>query len=158
MRAALFRETGGPEVLQVETLDPPEPGAGEILIRVTCAGLNRADVLFRQGRYFVQPRFPSRIGKEAAGVIEAVGAGTAYHVGDRVATLPAAAGVEGNQSPLGWSGGPCFPWLFSFIAACLEHSIPRACDEDSSRRRRACQARFRALTRYGATNGLGFAE
>ena len=88
MRAAVFHQTGGPDVLGIETREVPTPGPGEVLIKVTSAGLNRADVLFRQGRYYVEPRFPSRIGKEAAGVVAAAGEGVTYAVGERVATLP----------------------------------------------------------------------
>ena len=68
-----FHALGGPEVLQLEELPVPEPGNGEVRLRVAAIGLNRAEVMFRQGHYLVEPKLPSNIGYEAAGVVEAVG-------------------------------------------------------------------------------------
>lgn len=90
MKAVVFNELGGPDVLRVEERDKQAPGEGEVLIRVASAGLNRADLLFQIGRYYKKPMLPSRTGKEAAGVVEAVGEGTSLQVGDRVAILPSA--------------------------------------------------------------------
>ncbi|WP_182376802.1 quinone oxidoreductase [Nocardioides sp. WS12] len=78
-----FHETGGPEVLRWEELEVGEPGPGEIRIRHHAVGLNFADTYFRTG-YYPAP-LPNGMGVEAAGVIEAVGAGvTDFAVGDRV--------------------------------------------------------------------------
>lgn len=78
------REAGGPEVLQVETRSLGKPGEGEVLVRQTAIGLNYIDTYHRSGLYPVN--FPSGIGLEAAGVIEAVGSGVHdLAVGDRVA-------------------------------------------------------------------------
>ncbi len=83
--AVRIHETGGPEVLCWETVDVPDPGPGEAVIRQTVAGLNFIDVYFRTGLY-PAPSFPATIGNEGAGVVEAVGAGvTEVAVGDRVA-------------------------------------------------------------------------
>ena len=68
-----FHETGGPEVLKLEEVSLPEPGKGEVRLRVHAIGLNRAEIMFRTGRYLIQPHFPSKIGYEASGVVEAVG-------------------------------------------------------------------------------------
>ncbi|KQX53560.1 MULTISPECIES: zinc-dependent alcohol dehydrogenase family protein [unclassified Streptomyces] len=85
-RAVLFHELGGPEVLTVEEVPLPDPGPGEVLVRVEAIGLNRAEALFRAGTYYYRPTLPgSRLGYEAAGTVEAVGAGvTAYAPGDPV--------------------------------------------------------------------------
>ncbi|MFG2331386.1 zinc-dependent alcohol dehydrogenase family protein [Streptomyces sp. NPDC048604] len=85
-RAVLFHELGGPEVLTVEEVPLRSPGPGEVRVRVTAIGLNRAETLFRSGGYFYEATLPgSRLGYEAAGVVEAVGAGvTAYAPGDAV--------------------------------------------------------------------------
>ncbi|MFD0153623.1 zinc-dependent alcohol dehydrogenase family protein [Streptomyces sp. NPDC055721] len=85
-KAVLFHETGGPEVLTVEEVALPDPGPGEVLVRVEAIGLNRAEALFREGTYYYPATLPgSRLGYEAAGVVEAVGAGvTAYAPGDPV--------------------------------------------------------------------------
>ena len=83
--AVRIHENGGPDVLRWEEVDVPEPGPGEALVRQTASGLNFIDVYFRTGLYKV-PSFPSAIGNEGAGVVEAVGDGvTEAAVGDRVA-------------------------------------------------------------------------
>jgi NADPH:quinone reductase len=83
IQAARFHAPGGPEVLQIEELDLPEPGAGEVRIRHTAIGLNFQDIYARSGQYAAT--LPSGLGTEAAGVVEAVGAGvTEFKAGDRV--------------------------------------------------------------------------
>jgi NADPH2:quinone reductase len=78
-----FYETGGPEVLRYENADVGEPGPGEVRIRHVAIGLNYADTYFRSGYYPVP--LPNGIGVEAAGVIQAVGAGVeGFERGDRV--------------------------------------------------------------------------
>jgi NADPH:quinone reductase-like Zn-dependent oxidoreductase len=84
-----FHETGGPEVLKLEELPLVEPGKGEVRIKVEAIGLNRAEVMFRKGRYLETPECPSRLGYEAAGLIDAVGPDvTEFQIGDRVSTIP----------------------------------------------------------------------
>lgn len=85
-----FHETGGPEVLRLEALDPGAPGPGEALVGVEAIGLNRADALFRSDAY-IEPvaQLPSRLGNEAAGVVEALGPGvTGFAPGDAVSVIP----------------------------------------------------------------------
>ena len=82
-RAIRFHRTGGPEVLQWETVTVPEPGPGEVRVRQHAVGLNYVDTYFRTGLY--PAPLPSGIGKEAAGVVEAIGEGVSEFVpGDRV--------------------------------------------------------------------------
>ena len=84
-----FYEFGSPEVLKIEEESLREPQAGEVRIEVQTLGLNRAEVMYRTNTYTEQAQFPSRIGYEAAGVIDAVGEGvTEFQVGDRVSTIP----------------------------------------------------------------------
>ena len=84
-----FYETGGPEVLKIEELPLVEPGEGEVRLAVEAIGLNRAEVMFRQGQYLENPELPSRLGYEAAGIIDAVGPGVSgVRIGDRVSTIP----------------------------------------------------------------------
>jgi len=78
-----FHETGGPDVLKLETVELPPPGPGEARVRHSAIGVNFIDTYHRTGLYKVP--MPSGIGKEAAGVVEAVGEGvTAVVPGDRV--------------------------------------------------------------------------
>ncbi len=72
MHAIRIRETGGPELLRLETIPVPTPAAGEALVRVAAAGVNFIDVYKRTGLYRI-PR-PATLGEEGAGTIEAVGA------------------------------------------------------------------------------------
>lgn len=83
---------GGPEVLRWEEVDLPVPGPGDALVRHTAVGVNFIDTYHRSGLY-PQPSLPCGIGSEAAGVVEAVGAGvTALAPGDRVAYAGGAPG------------------------------------------------------------------
>lgn len=91
VRTVRFHELGGPEVLRLEDVEVGEPGPGELLIRVDAIGLNRAEALFRGGQY-IEPvkEFPARLGAEAAGVVEAIGAGvTGFEAGRPVSVVPA---------------------------------------------------------------------
>ncbi|MEU6865601.1 zinc-dependent alcohol dehydrogenase family protein [Streptomyces sp. NPDC046876] len=99
-----FHEIGGPEVLRLEDVPAGEPGPGEALVRIEAIGVNRAEALFRSGRY-IEPvrRFPSRLGSEAAGVIEALGPGvTGFEEGQAVSVIPNFSqndyGVYGEQA------------------------------------------------------------
>ena len=84
-----FHEAGGPEKLQFESLPSQEPGNGEVRLRVQATGLNRAEALFLRGEYYAEKREgPSRIGIEAAGIVQAVGPDVSRDlIGKRVATL-----------------------------------------------------------------------
>lgn len=89
MHAIIINETGGPEVLRYGEIETPEPGPGELRVRVAYAGVNPADWKNRQGmlamyRPYV---FPYIIGFDAAGVVDKLGEGvTGFAVGDRVFT------------------------------------------------------------------------
>jgi len=88
MRAVIAKAVGAIEDLTVSDLPDPSPGRGEVLIEVVAAGVNYPDVLVVQGRYQNRPPLPFIPGKEAAGVVLAVGAGVDNcRVGDRVLAL-----------------------------------------------------------------------
>lgn len=70
-----FHKLGGPENLRFEDAPTPQPAPGEVRLRVTASGLNRAESLYYHGQYFEEPRLPSRLGYEVAGIVEAVGEG-----------------------------------------------------------------------------------
>lgn len=81
----IARQTGGPEVLEVEEFDPGEPGEGQVRLRQTAVGLNFIDTYYRSGLY-PAPSMPHTLGGEGAGVVEAVGPGVSdLKVGQRVA-------------------------------------------------------------------------
>jgi NADPH2:quinone reductase len=84
MRAIVASQTGGPEVMRLDELETPRPGAGELLVRLEAAGVNFIDIYHRTGLYALP--LPLRLGREGAGIVEEVGAGvTGVKNGDRVA-------------------------------------------------------------------------
>ena len=86
-----FHRLGGPEVLQIEELPLPEPDANEVRLRVKAIGLNRAELVFHEGRYLIQPVLPSKLGYEASGVRRRRG----YRIGGRSFV----AGQDGQHRP-----------------------------------------------------------
>ena len=94
MRAVTFSRLGGPDVLEVSNLPTPEPGPGEVRIRVAAATVNPTDISFRSGRQFTVAQLaemgvnpPFIPGMELGGVVDAVGQGTSWRVGDRVMAI-----------------------------------------------------------------------
>lgn len=108
MTAIVIKEKGGPEVLIPDTIETPKPGPGQVLIRVAAAGINRPDVMQRQGTY-PAPKGHSEIpGLEVSGEIAACGDGTTkFSIGDKVCALVNGGGYadyciseEGNCLPI----------------------------------------------------------
>jgi len=88
MTAIAIREPGGPEILTPTQMPVPAPGPGEVLIRVGAAGVNRPDVMQRQGRYPPPPGASEIPGLEVAGEVAAVGTDVGAHMlGQRVCAL-----------------------------------------------------------------------
>ena len=86
MKAIQIHETGGPEVLQLAELPIPEPGPGQVLIRVEATGVNFIEIYFRKGVY--KAALPMTPGSEAAGTVEKLGPGvTGFAAGDAVASV-----------------------------------------------------------------------
>jgi NADPH2:quinone reductase len=85
MKAIQIQATGGPEVLQLVDLPIPQPGPGQVLIRVEATGVNFIEVYFRKGVY--KASFPLVPGSEAAGTVEELGPGVnGFNAGDAVAS------------------------------------------------------------------------
>src|ERR1700761_60532 len=98
MKAIRIHEVGGPEVMKYEDVDLPAPGAGQVRVKHTAIGVNFIDTYHRTGLYPLP--LPSGLGSEAAGVVEAVGAGvTGFKPGDRVGYCSGAIGsyAEANN-------------------------------------------------------------
>jgi NADPH:quinone reductase-like Zn-dependent oxidoreductase len=88
-RVVRFHRHGGPEVLRIETINVAPPGRREVQIRVKALGLNRAEALLRTGTYIETATFPSGLGLEAAGIVEAVGEGVSgFSPGEAVSIVP----------------------------------------------------------------------
>lgn len=85
-----FHEIGDADVLKIEEATIPNPINDEIVIRIDAIGLNRAEVMFREGQYLETPILPSRLGYEASGIIEEIGPDVkSFKIGDKVSTIPA---------------------------------------------------------------------
>jgi NADPH:quinone reductase len=88
-RIVRFHEIGGPEVLKLEDVDVGPPAADEVRIAVKAIGLNRAESMFRTDLYVETPKFPAKLGYEAAGIVAAVGKDVdAFSPGDAVSVIP----------------------------------------------------------------------
>src|SRR6202035_3599192 len=93
MHAVVISEPGGPDVLQWTEVADPRPGPGEVLVEVAAAGVNRADLMQRQGLYPPPPGAPPYPGLECSGTIAALGEGvTSWQPGDQVCALLAGGG------------------------------------------------------------------
>lgn len=93
MRALLSKSPGGPETLQLTELPDPQPGPGELLVRVRACSINYPDVLIIEDKYQLKPPRPFAPGSEIAGEVEALGEGVqGWSVGDK---LIAATGYGG---------------------------------------------------------------
>lgn len=93
MHAVVITQPGDPDVLQWTEVEDPAPGPGEVLIDVAASGVNRADLMQRQGLYPSPPGVPPYPGLECSGTVAAVGAGvTVWKPGDEVCALLAGGG------------------------------------------------------------------
>lgn len=99
MRAVGFKEFGGPEVLQVLELVEPRPGPGEVRVRVRAAAVNPSDTAMRAGAFrevLREVRPPYVCGWDAAGVVDDVGEGVPWRVGDEVMAIRLPVGAHGG--------------------------------------------------------------
>jgi len=88
-RTVRFHEYGPANVLRIEEVEVPAPAPDEIQIAVRAIGLNRAEVMFRNGAYLQEAVFPSQLGYEAAGTVAAIGSDvTGFAEGDAVSVIP----------------------------------------------------------------------
>jgi NADPH:quinone reductase-like Zn-dependent oxidoreductase len=122
-KAAVFDHAGGADVIELRSVAVPAPQDGEVRVRINAIGLNRSEAMFREGWHPVQPDFPSRLGYEAAGVVESIGAGvTRFAAGDRVSTLPI---MELNARG-------AYGEMFTVPAALVVESPPELSDEETA--------------------------
>ena len=134
-RAVRFHQHGGPEVLRIETVGVAPPARNEVQIRVKALGLNRAEALLRRGTYIETASFPSGLGLEAAGIVEAVGEDVANLTpGGAVSIVP----------PISMVRWPAYAELANFPAALVVRHPPELGFEA------AAAVWMQYLTAYGA--------
>lgn len=124
MNAVEITAPGGPEVLQPVRVAVPAPGAGEVLVKVAAAGVNRPDCLQRAGLYPLPPDASPLPGLEIAGEVVALGAGAArWRIGDRVVALTHGGGYAEYCRA---HAGHCLPWPAGLTAE-EAASLPETC-------------------------------
>ena len=94
MKAIRVHEFGGPEVMKLEEVPDPQPGPGQVVVRVHAAGVNPVEAYIRTGTYASKPNLPYTPGTDAGGVVAAVGSGVKrFKEGDRVYTTGPSSGT-----------------------------------------------------------------
>jgi NADPH2:quinone reductase len=94
MKAILVREFGEPEVMKLEEVSLAEPTGSQVLIRIEAIGVNPIETYLRSGTYPLKPNLPYTPGKDASGVVEAIGTGVSkFKIGDRVYTADSISGT-----------------------------------------------------------------
>jgi NADPH2:quinone reductase len=108
MRAVVITQFGGPDVLEVQQIERPQPGPGEVLVRVIASGTNPVDAKIRQAGTWAQIPLPAVLGYDVSGVVEEIGPGvTQFGVGDEVFYTPEIFGnsrgsyADYNAAPVG---------------------------------------------------------
>jgi NADPH2:quinone reductase len=131
MKAIVMRAFGPPDVLRLEEIPTPVPGAGEVLIRVHAVSVNRTlDLAVRAGTYPARATLPHVLGVDPSGVVAAVGEGvTARKVGDRVATRQLVRPASATSGPMilgvhTWGGYA----EYVKVPVDMTHAIPESLD------------------------------
>lgn len=123
MQSLILQTPKQPDSLKLQELPHPEPGAGQVCVKMTSMGLNRGDLLYCQGRYFYPPSTNSRVGFEGAGIVEKVAdSNGTFKPGDRVGILPMSFDVSQQG---------CFSEYAIYDNSSLLPTPPNLSDEDA---------------------------
>jgi NADPH2:quinone reductase len=99
MKAIRVHEFGDPEVMQVEEVPDPNPGPGQVVVKIGAIGINPVDTYIRSGIYHIKPQLPFIPGSDAAGIIESIGEGVNHvSIGDRVYIAESISGTYAEQT------------------------------------------------------------
>src|SRR5258708_6560551 len=153
MRAITITAPGGPEVLRIAEVPDPAPAAGEVVIDIAAAGLNRADLLQRQGLYPPPPGAPQYPGMECSGRISAIGSDVAgWRIGDEVCALLSGGGYAERVAVPAGQVMPLPDGVGVIDAAALPEA---ACTVHSNLAARAGLAAGETLLVHGGASGIG---
>jgi NADPH2:quinone reductase len=156
MRAIQVTAYGGPDVLRVELVPDPVPGAGEVVVRVHAAGVNPVETYLRSGTYTRKPDLPWTPGTDAGGVIESVGAGVdRFKKGDHVFTTGSLTGTYAELALCKAAQVRLLPERLSFQQGAAIH-VPYA-TATRALLQRAQAKRGETVFVHGATGGVGLA-
>src|SRR5438309_1426961 len=161
MRAIRVHQFGGPDVLKLEEIPDPKPGAGEIVVRVRAAGVNPVDAYMHSGTYARKPPLPYTPGQDGAGEIQSVDADVKdFKAGDRVYI----AGVGGTAAGAGTYAGlaVCAPAQLHHLPARASFGQGAAlgvpyCTAYRALFQRAGARPGETVLVHGATGGVGIA-
>ncbi|MBI4061516.1 MAG: NADPH:quinone reductase [Elusimicrobia bacterium] len=98
MKAIIVEKFGGPEVLRLKEVPEPKARSGQVLVALKAIGVNPVDTYIRAGTYARKPELPWTPGTDAAGIVEAAGAGAPFKTGDRVYLYGALGGVYAEKA------------------------------------------------------------
>jgi putative PIG3 family NAD(P)H quinone oxidoreductase len=153
MRAIVVTEPGGPEVLAVEQVPDPAPAPAEVVIEIAAAGVNRADIMQRQGLYPPPPGAPPYPGLECSGRIAALGSEvTDWQVGDDVCALLAGGGYAEQVAVPAGQVLPLPPGIGVVDAAALPEA---ACTVYANVFMQAALAPGETFLVHGGSSGIG---
>jgi NADPH:quinone reductase len=156
MKAIRVHQFGGPEAMQLDEVADLQPGPGQVRVRVKAAGVNPVDTYIRSGSYALKPRLPYTPGFDAAGVVDALGAGvTRVKAGDRIYVERAATGSYAEQTLSGESQVHLLPERVSFAQG-AGVSVPYATAQVALFERAQAQPAEFVLI-HGASGGVGIA-
>ena len=156
MKAIRVHEFGGPDVLKLEEIADPEPGAGQIVVTVHAVGVNPVDTYMRAGAYARKPTLPYTPGTDAAGTVASVGSGvTCFRPGDRVYTATTLSGAYAQRALCEAALAFSLPAHLSFAQGAALH-VPYATAFRALFHRAQAQGGETVLI-HGASGGVGIA-
>lgn len=154
MRAIRVHEFGGPEKLRLEEIAGPQPGPGQVLVRVAAVGVNPVDTYIRSGGYGKRP-LPYTPGSDAAGTVEAVGDNVAAVIGDRVYLAGTITGAYAEMALCTAAQVRPLPPRLSFAQGAAVHVPYYTAYHGLFDRAKALPGEF--LLVHGASGGVGIA-
>lgn len=158
MKAVLVTRAGGPEVLEVRDVPEPQPGPGEVIVRVEAVGINFADTMTTQGSYAGTPSPPFISGREFAGIVESTGERVMGYMqwgaaAEKIAIKPKLLWPQ----PKGWTSEQSAAFPVNFLTAYLAY-WKAGITEDAMEPIRWSDNHQRRVLIHAAAGGVGTAS